>query len=393
MVTQEQLERKIQERPSSLDRGRLCPASLFPDKDEVLIEVVGDDDYSPIGQGAHDVFKAIAKDEKYTLEEVAIDHGVKVSDLEYLKYTAYKCVDILNQSFDVETWQAEEEQISIDVGDDDIDYPLKGTPDLSGITRDGKTLIVADYKTGVSTASHKHQIQAYCHILLSKAPATVENVVGVILWARDLEAQPWRWTRKDIQEWVKETKGIIYGWDGVSYAVGEHCTYCRRSECKARRVKMKEMYDLIATQDDDEVVTLGAGMPFPMMYEASKAIPKIIDSWRKRVKEQIKITGDLPLGDGKVLTLKERNGASVIHTKKAAKVLDEFDFSVDDFLGCCKASKTSIETVVGDRAEKGMKGKDKKKVIEALKQAGALIQPTVSVLSVVDKPKEVTNGK
>ena len=391
MVTQEQREAKLQERPSSMDRSRLCPASLYPDKDEVLIEVIGDDDNAPIGQGAHDVFKAVAKDEKYNLEEVAIKHGVKVTDLEYLKYTAYKCVDLLKENFDVETWHAEEKQISIAVGD--IDYPLEGTPDLSGITRDGKTLIVADYKTGIESASHKHQIQAYCHILLSKAPQTVEKVCGVILWARDLWAQPWWWTRNDIMKWVHETKAIIDGWDGVSYAVGEHCTFCRRVECKARRVKMAEMYHLIATQDDDEEIILGADMPFSLMYEASKSIPNMIDSWRKRVKEQIKITGDIGMGDGKVLTLKERNGASVIDTHKAASVLTEdFAFDVDDVYDCCKLGKGDLENKIGDRAAKGMKGKDKKQVIEALKEAGAIHQPINHVLAVVDAPAKQVTG-
>lgn len=402
MLKPEQLERKIAERPSSMDRALICAASLYPSEGEPLIETVGDD-AAPIGQAAHEVFKAIAMDEDYNLEELALKHGIKTSDLDYLKYTAYKSMEVLNEQFDVEKWVAEERQISLSVKG--LDIQLEGTPDLSGVTKDGTTLVVVDYKTGRSTASHKNQIMSYGYILLNReAPnmstpenvaqaikgQRIEKVIGVIAWARDLEFQVWNWTREELDVWAREANEIIYGWDGVSYTVGEHCTFCRRATaCDARLRELKYGYDLLTTGTE-------LGLTPELLnraYEASKSLPKLIEDWRQRLKEQIKATGDFDMGDGKVLTLKERNGASVIDTKKATEVLNDFDFSLDNFLGCCKVSKSAIETVVGDRADKGMKGRDKKAVIEALKEAGALTQPINHVLAVVDAPVgQLTEG-
>jgi hypothetical protein len=388
-LTQEQLEAKIQERPSSMDRALLCPGSLYPQPGEPLIETVGDD-AAPIGQAAHEVFKAIAMDEDYNLEELALKHGIKTSDLDYLKYTAYRSVETLAEQFDVEKWVAEEKQISIEVKG--LDIHLEGTPDLIGITRDGKTLIVVDYKTGRSTASHKNQIMSYGHISLSQHPE-IEKVVGVIIWARDLEFQVWTWSREELDVWVREANGIIYRWDGVSYAVGEHCTFCRRSSCPARVAKLRELVPMVAeAEDEDSLVPAGASLQD--MYNFARSMPKSIENWLKRLKEEIKRTGDLDLGNDKVLTLKEKNGASVIDTMTAAVLLeDDFLFTPDEVLALCKMSKTALENEIGNRAAKGCKGRDKKEVIEALKEADAIFQPKLNVLAVVDKPKGEIDGK
>lgn len=374
-------------RPSSMDRALTCPASLYPSEGEPLIEVIGDD-AAPIGQAAHEVFKAVAMAQEYNIEEIAIKHGIKVSDLEYLRYTAYQSVEVLNEHFDVEAWKAEEKQISLPIKG--LDILLSGTPDLSGVTKDGKTLIVVDYKTGRSTASHINQIKSYAHILLSQYE--VEKVIGVIAWARDLEFQIWTWTQADLDAWVREANETIYGWDGVSYTVGEHCTFCRRgSSCKARALELKAGYELLSVGGGNMALDT---LSLATAYEASKAIPKLIEDWRNRLKEKVKIEGDLDLGNGRVLTLKERNAPAKIDTHKAASILtDDFGFEITDIYDCCKIGTTDLKNKVGDKAAPRCKGKDQKAVIEALKEAGALTQEKVFALTVVDATKQLTEGE
>ena len=368
----------IKLRPSNADRSWHCPASLHPEDGEPVVDFVSPGGVADIGSAAHAVFARVATHKEYTLPDIAGTYGVKVSDLQYLKYTAHAFVELLEQDFGVEEWISEK-RLEIDAP-----FPLKGTPDLIGVTRDGKTLIVVDYKTGRASASHEHQIRSYVHLALH-GNSGVQKVVGIILWARDQEVQAWTWSPLEIDKWAQDLRDRVYHWDGRSYTIGEHCSFCPRfASCEARSRDMQRAHELLNVSSKSVL----SPDEFKLAWQASISIPNKIKAWRERVKEYIQTVHPINMGDGRMLDIVDKNTKAEIDTVSASIVLqDGWGFSFTDLLDCCSISKTAVEDKVASEAKRGMKGKSRKEVMEDLEKQGALTRKTTLTLQVVDIPK------
>jgi len=378
MKTTAHREPTIKLRPSAMDRARICPASHYPEPDEPLINIVGDD-AGPIGSCSHEIQNKIVKHEEYNYREICAKWRVKPEDVDFLKYMAYKFVEILEAQFDVEKWESE---VHFHFPESFVE---DGTCDIIGITRDGKTIIIFDYKSGRASSDHRNQLRSYAHLALKKAPDTVENVIALIGWARDEDIQKWEWTRESMAAWEKETKDIIYGWDGRSYTVGEHCTFCPRfSSCEARAREMKSAHELMNLPS----TAVLSPSQFKAAWGASASIIRKMEGWRDRVKEYIQTVAPIPMGDGRMLDVVEKNSKADIDPVLASIVLqDQWDFTYTDVLECCSISKKDVEDKAVAEAAHGMKGKARREVVEDLKKQGALTSKSTLALKIVDIPK------
>lgn len=380
-------------RPSNMDRSFSCPASLYPEKGELLVGVRGSGGGpGDVGKVTHEVFRATAKGEPYDLAEICGRHSVDPKDVGYLQWAARQFVELLQREFDVPEWAAEEPLKS---GGHVDHLELQGTPDLWGLLANEKTAVLADLKTGYSGTSCEQQLRAYADLIFSNTPRDeVETVVALVCWARDLEVQKWEWTRAQIDEWVAEVEERIFGWDGKKYTVGSHCAYCRRvSACPARSRELKAAQEMMLSEERRGETAL-VGEDFAKAWSASILIPKVVESWRNRVREQIQATGPVPLGDGKMLTLQERNAKPEIDAAKAATVLkDEFEFTDEELVACYDLRKNDAEEIVMAKAERGSKGKRKKEMSERLKEAGALVPKSSVVFKIVDMERPDEGGE
>lgn len=366
-------EPRIPLRPSTMDRAWICPGSHHPEEGEPLIEVVTDDDSGSIGVVAHKALQCIVTGDEFKLAEVCVEYHVEKDDVGFLIYACEKFHKFLTSNFNVSEWYAEKKVSS----DTTLEY--SGTADIIGHERDGKRIIIADLKTGRADTSAEHQMRAYSFAALSKAESA-ESVKAMVLWARDQEIQPWTWTRNDLVTWAVEMQDKVWNWDGVNYTVGGHCTFCRRhASCPARMAELTSTYELMKVSADTHELV---GDDFSKAWQASIDIPKLIEQWRARQKERIKATGPIPMEEGKVLTLTDRNVSPKMDAEKAAAVLKSgFGFTDSDVYECCRLSKGDVENKVAESAETGGKGKAKKAVVETLTEYGALLPRTTQVIT------------
>lgn len=361
-------------RPSNADRAWLCPASLHPAEDEPLIEVVGEGGPANIGSAAHEAMACIVEDKPFDLDVICAKYHVEKDEVSFLVWAADKYAKMIREQFDVEAWTAEKPMSC------HTPFRMSGTADMIGLTLDRKTVINADLKTGRADTSYEHQMRAYAYMALNEYK-TAESVVSLILWARDLEVQKWEWTREDLENWIAKMQTRVWDWDGVNYAVGSHCTYCRRhASCEARIAEMKSVQALMALHKDPPPVLVGDDLR--RAWRATIDIPKLFEAWRDRQKERVIATGSIDLGDGTELAVVERNSAPLIDTEKAVKVLQAgFKFSDSDFFAVCDVKIGGVKDQVAKNAARGEKGKARKEVVEALTKEGALEPRTNMVLT------------
>jgi len=386
-------------RPSRMDCAMICPGSHYPEEGEPLIEIVGDD-ASPIGKAGHEYLSQYVKTGEFPdMESIALKYKVTVDQIKFVCFAAREFFDTLVETYDVEAWDSEVGVATDPIlpgpefSDDDA-FALEGTGDVVGITRDKTTGIVADLKTGFVNFPHKHQVKCYAKGVrdkLRRYGIEIERVIGLIGWARDREIQVFEWTAGELDDYADEIVKTICEWDGVKYTVGAHCMFCRRhASCKARALELRSGYRLmlVDVEDDKHDLDVVSGETFATAWEMSKLIPNVVEQWRARIKERIRTTGPIDMGNGKVLDVVERNIAAEIDTVEAAKVLKAgFAFSDDDVLSVCKIGKKDMEDLIGSRAPRGQKGKAKQAVVEALKEKGALVPRTSPTLTVKDAPK------
>lgn len=368
----------------------ICAGSVHPEEDEPLIEVITDDESGPLGIAAHEIFAAIAKCEDYDRNAIRAKHKVNEKELLFLENQAYKFITYLKDTFDVETWHVEEPVCSLAV--EGSAFVIGGTPDIWGVTRDGKMLIVADFKTGRVDRDYEQQVKSYCHAILTGHKLEVGTVTGLICWARDEEIQPYRWTLKEMKEWVEEVEVKIYQWDGQSYSVGAHCGFCRRTltciAAKNARMHISAMVKAPATSSEL------TGTDFIKTWDAVGDLEKQAKAWKERQKERMKAAGPIDIGNGKVMGLFDKNGSAVIDVAKAsAYLMDEWNFDDDDIIRCSSMSKTKVQDIVGDRAAPKMKGADKNAVADGLIDAGAMRIPVIQTVKRIKLPKEVDAWK
>jgi len=377
----EQLIPSIKPRPSSMDRSMSCPGSLYPEPGEALVKFHDEGGVAAIGSAAHDALSCVMLSQPVDAAAIAAKWKVKQDDLGFLISGCYRFAAMLKDEYDVQEWLIEQRL------EMKSPFPMKGRVDIGGVIVDGKTLIVSDYKSGRASTSCEHQIHSYAEMIRQKFP-DVETVIGLVLWARDEEVQVFTWSQDDMIQWTIDVVETIYNWDGVTYAIGEHCTYCQRQfSCPARGKALMATQEMML--DTKPEVTHLVGEDFAKAWAASISIPGMVKRWREMQRQRILASGPIDMGKGKVLALTEKNTAPDTDAFKASKVLKAgYNFTDEDVLACCKLSKADVETTVGDRAPKGKKGAHKKEVIGSLVQYGAIIPKTAQTLKIVDAPTE-----
>jgi hypothetical protein len=363
-----------------MDLAWECPGSHHPAEGEPLIDAASER-LTAVGNAAHEVLTCIVENEPYDLAAVCAKYNLREDDVRFLAWAADNYAATLRDDFDVERWTANKRLSQR------APFPADGEADIFGMTSDGKTIVVADLKSGFADRSYEHQLRAYVRMGFTEYP-TAEKGFALILWARDLEIQKWEYGRDELDAWAARMRERVWGWDGVNYVVGGHCGFCRRhASCPARARELESAYALMAAPEGAAGELVGESMA--RAWQASVDIPKVIAAWRQRIRERVAALGPIDLGDARELAIVERTASPDIDAEKAAKVLRTgFGFSDSEFYAACKMQKKAIEDRAAAGAPRGKKGAARKQVIKALEEHGALERKTNLVLTTRKKVED-----
>jgi hypothetical protein len=119
------------------------------------------------------------------------------------------------------------------------------------------------------------------------------------------------------------------------------------------------------------------------LYHRVKVVAKACEDFQDWVRMQIATQGP-QAGDETTLVLSPRQ-KKVIKPLQAWPILAD-KLTQEELAASMRISKTAVEEAVANKAAKGMKGKDKKAIIDALEAAGAIEIETSNYL------REVRNG-
>jgi len=358
-------ESVIKCRPSSMPRAFDCPSSLDPAVAPVRIPT----DESDLGTAAHVALAMVVRGEEPDFVSIARAHGVDKDDLEpMVAYGRKAWVEIARYFPGVLT----ERPVESDITTGTIDLLSRVVEED---TDEDSLATIGDWKSGRNQRQYRRQMEAYAYATReSFGMPKSGKITAVIIWLRFCEVEVLQFTGADLDAFRDDFLALRRS-IGKSYAPGEHCFGCQRAhECPARDAYLRSAQTAMVVANEDGI----APEKLAELYPQAQALEKMLEAYRAALKLVV-ANGPLPIGNGKQIELVEAHRA-VINTISARPVLAANGFSEDDIARVSSMSKGEIETVVGERAPKGMKGRNQAAIVKALEDAGAITQTSFTKL-------------
>jgi len=348
-------------RCSSLPRFITCASSALTAKNP----------YNPtspmatLGTAAHKALELHVNGEDVDLDVIAKQHGVKRDDLGPL------------YGFGAKAWNEIKEHFPEPVTEDYVVgrfsqqglrfVGIDGHADV--INRDGRTSVIADWKSGWSRTGYLDQMAgyAYCEWKQHGMPKS-GKIITIIVWLRYGEIDVRHWTKEGIEQWESVLLDTFRD-VGKHYGPGEACTFCpRQNECDARNEFLRGASIALVETTPKELTPEVLGS----LYPKAVALGNALDNYWTALNAAIKSNGTISVGDGREAYMLEVEKQK-IDMVTAFKVLkDEFGVTKDEYSKCATVSKSKVMKLIADKAADRQKGKDKARAIELLDEAGAL---------------------
>lgn len=357
-------------RPSSMPRAFHCPSSLALAKAPVRIS----SDESDLGHATHVALAYVAHSEEPDLDSIARTHGIDKDDLEPMVAYGRKAWGDIGKYFpSVMT----EKELDSDLGN--------GTTDLMGCVTSDKedeighrhdlTITIGDWKSGRNRREYRRQMQAYAYAArYSLGMPDSGKITAITVWLRFFEIDVLQFTDADLDNFRAEFVALTHN-IGKAYAPGEYCVGCQRAhECPARDNFLRSAQTALVSATEDGI----APARLAELYPQAQALEKMLEAYRVALKLAL-ASGPLPIGGGKQIELVEARRC-IIDPLIARPVLTANGFSDADIAQATTISKGTLETIIGDRAPRGMKGKNQAALIHALEGAGAITLQTYTKL-------------
>ncbi len=343
-------------RCSALPRIILCPASATKPK----VQIDSDNIAGRIGSAVHKAL-AIGYNSAFTyFGKLAAEFRVAEQDIIPLFWVGRHRFEEYMDVLDVHNI---EHGLSRDIPGTDI--TLTGTADLYGLTKtDPQMPFIWDYKTGSQTTNHREQLIGYAYLLWGEEYDTVKLFTA---WLRANEVQIDDITPADIAAWLERLKWAIS--HPKTFRAGEQCTWCPRAhECKARTALIrKSAGDMLALGDKMKALTPAT---LAANYLRAKQLEKVLKQFDATLKDALMLHGELPMGDGRMLTL-EDTSRDKLHM---AKMLEHLDIPVEKLLPSMTLTLGNLRKVISAECERENKPKGEtiKITLEALRDVGAI---------------------
>jgi len=227
-----------------------------------------------------------------------------------------------------------------------------------------------------------HQLFGYATCLILSGEYDV--VSGSVVWLRDQEIEPYRFTREIVEAWIPRLVGQL-GKRG-RFTLGKHCTYCPRSHsCEAvirdsrRTVAALGAEDFAPDRIHDTIAALSPADRVAIFREA-KRVAALAEAAKSAIRlNVIQSGGELDAGDGWVLKVVEERGKRKLDTLKTWPLL-EAHLNDEEVASVIDVSPSRFEDLVAKKAGKGKGAAAKRALEDELEAAGAVSGGTIEKL-------------
>lgn len=342
-------------RASSVPRFVQCAGSQF------LPHVQSGGDAARLGTAVHHAAAGMVQGDMIPLERIANLHEVPLGDLQSLYYAAQTIWDA-NETFfpNVKTEVTFQRLI---VRGKAANAWITGTADVVSSPGDG-TLRIADWKSGWREGMHAGQLKTYA-LLAYKASKdkSIEKVYAAIFWMRQREVEGQWYDVETLLEWEKMLAQQADKGAAGELVVGEGCTYCPVAECPALRQQ-------VAIFRDTETPLQVTSENVLQLHFLRTAIERRCGEVKAAIDHFTQSAGPFPTGDGRELAMVETE-KKTIYAQGAWPILAA-RFGEEKIQELAKLSKSDVENLVKENAERGQKGAAVVELLDELEAAGAL---------------------
>jgi hypothetical protein len=353
-------------RASEVPRIASCPASIKPPEVEIA-----DSFQSPeatIGEAVHKALKIyVCGGDVVDIEEIADEFDVEENQIAPLYHVGRQLISPYLPDIDILAVEGSYEA-SVD------QLMLTGHPDIVGKLKGEDYLIIWDWKSSSPSARYEWQLKAYW--ALASEVHNIDEGTLCIGWLRNKIVDKITVGREDADEiwerlrWARRNPN--------KYNPGpDNCMFCpRRHECKAVQEMTASAARSLQSFDSDKEI---APEELASIYPLYQTVKKKIDEYAEALKTELKIHGSLPLPDGQVIRLDERERSKIDIEKAWNEILEEWDIHepqdiVSRIGPALSVSKTKLLKLI--QAERGQKGKARKQFTERLESVGAISKTT-----------------
>jgi hypothetical protein len=244
-----------------------------------------------------------------------------------------------------------------------------------------------DLKSGWQDSNHDDQMKAYALLMLQVPVVTVDEVYGMVLSPR-LGFTDGK---------IYDCDEMIYWWRGAvrrlienreTFSPGAHCTHCPRgATCPAKTALLHQAANWLSNVGE-------------LSYDAGRIIDriKLVEAACELARTVLKAEvaahgGSLETGDGRELLLVDQERESVRYTPASQNVLINNGFLSDDWERIAKLSKTEIKKVAMEKVPRGQKGKYAERVLDQLRECGAVEKQITQRLEVRRHVGAISNSR
>lgn len=244
---------------------------------------------------------------------------------------------------------------------------------------------VVDLKTGRNEDEDQiEQLVGYAFLAAKEQGARV--VTAIVFYARSGNWIKRSFTIEQLEDWYQRFP-VSIAKGSLKYSPGGHCVWCPKyHSCPAQQAMTRNVMQTFLADENCEALAkkldewgADAAKPVSMLLEDLPLLSKAEESARAVLRNLIKTKGDLPMPDGRVLTLAEQVRLEI--DARAAWPVLRARLTEDDMARVLRVSKGELENRVKYKAEKGGKKAAVDQIMQELKDAGAISERTVDVMT------------
>jgi len=289
-----------------------------------------------------------------------------------------------------------EEEVSMNLEN----FSITGHPDLySYNTLDGeavddfliKELLIVDWKFGYKKdpTHYQPQLMGYANAIIldlcsrdyrfSQDP----KITGMVIFPNEPKSERYStfpMNFNGIVTWSNDLLNRIKTWDGKTYEVGDHCTYCpNKPNCPAF---LKMSQNALAVISDKQIDIAKDGVEF---WQKLGLMENMIKDAKKVIKEHLIAGNEIKDADGNILTLAKPKDK--INSAEAIQFLRDKNYPDYKILEHVKINKSGILSIAAEDAKDNKQpiGKAKELALQTLKSANIITPAEFGSVKLIKK--------
>lgn len=356
---------------SALPRVLHCPASLVAPG----LVVEGKNEAASIGSAVHEALASRVRGGQPDIAEIAAKHGISKDAVFPLYFTGSRIWEEYAGGLAV---IGTEMKLSSEFEDG---ITLQGTADVvARAHQEAKpTLLIVDWKSG-KEGNYEDQLKGYAVMAAKDWPSRAIKLMVVYLRDQVVEivdVDPAEAGRdlSDRLQWAVEHQDRFC----PSY---ESCAYCpRQIECPGRTALVRQAVLDLSTIEQ-KLNTL-APASLAALYPKAKLLEKVLDHYHATLRNAAAVApGGLPIGDGRVLRVEEKERSEIVAGKAWPILVELFTVKAMSDAGALDIGKGALCELVRSKAPRGEKAEALRRFMDRLEAVAAISKTTYKTLTV-----------